>query len=215
MLRTILFFIFSSSFISLAQGDLIDQSGYTYKVLNINDKLWITEDFKATNYLNGDEIPQVQDSLIWANLTSGAWCYFNNDSTLGRLYNYFVFVDERGFIPDGWRLPTHNGDLNPLYPDSIKFLFLDDALKSKKCWENLCYYRAGRDGSYLTMHGLGLYWQPNECDLTLQIRRCEGYDGAYFVEVCDIDAFEEGYYEFKDQLEMKRHGFKIRLIKNQ
>ena len=64
------------------------------------------------HYLNGDPIPEVQDSAQWVNLTTGAWCYYNNDSAngaiYGKLYNWFAVTDPRGLAPKGWYIPNYD-----------------------------------------------------------------------------------------------------------
>jgi uncharacterized protein (TIGR02145 family) len=65
----------------------------------------------VARYRNGDIIPQVTDSTQWANLTTGAWCWYKNDSatyaaTYGRLYNWYAVNDVRGLAPLGWHIPT-------------------------------------------------------------------------------------------------------------
>jgi uncharacterized protein (TIGR02145 family) len=61
-------------------------------------------------YRNGDEIPHVQDPDEWASLTTGAWCYYGNDSdneaVYGKLYNWFAVNDPRGIAPEGYHLPV-------------------------------------------------------------------------------------------------------------
>jgi hypothetical protein len=63
----------------------------------------------VTTYRNGDVIPQVTDPTEWINLTTGAWCYYNNDSandtTYGKLYNGYAITDPRGIAPYGYRCP--------------------------------------------------------------------------------------------------------------
>lgn len=63
------------------------------------------------NYRNGDPIPQEADLTVWSNLTTGAWCWYNNDSatyaaTYGKLYNWYAVNDPRGLAPVGWHIPT-------------------------------------------------------------------------------------------------------------
>jgi uncharacterized protein (TIGR02145 family) len=71
---------------------------------------WMTKNLKVTTYKNGDPIPQVTDPAQWANLTTGAWCYYNNDpataSVYGKLYNWYAVNDPRGLAPAGWHLPS-------------------------------------------------------------------------------------------------------------
>jgi uncharacterized protein (TIGR02145 family) len=61
-------------------------------------------------YRNGDPIPQVTDPTAWAGLTTGAWCYNNNDpiqgAKYGKLYNWYAVNDPRGLAPEGWHIPS-------------------------------------------------------------------------------------------------------------
>jgi uncharacterized protein (TIGR02145 family) len=63
-------------------------------------------------YRNGDPIPQVTDPAAWAGLTTGAWCYNNNDPILGakygKLYNWYAVNDPRGLAPQGWHIPNND-----------------------------------------------------------------------------------------------------------
>lgn len=70
---------------------------------------WATRNHDVATYRNGDLIPQVQDPTAWVNLTTGAWCWYNNDSasyaaTYGRLYNWYAVNDPRGLAPEGWHV---------------------------------------------------------------------------------------------------------------
>lgn len=64
----------------------------------------------VTTYRNGDTIAYVTDPAVWAGLTTGAWCYYNNDpsnnSTYGKLYNWYAVNDPRGLAPIGWHIPS-------------------------------------------------------------------------------------------------------------
>jgi len=71
---------------------------------------WSTHNLNVTSYRNGDPIPEVTDPTQWANLTTGAWCWYNNDSAngtvYGRLYNWYAVNDPRGLAPIGYHIPT-------------------------------------------------------------------------------------------------------------
>ena len=61
------------------------------ETVNIGKQVWATQNLNVSNYRNGDPIPKVEDST-WASLTTGAFCYYNNDSAsyasiYGKLYN--------------------------------------------------------------------------------------------------------------------------------
>jgi len=76
----------------------------------IGTQQWMNENLDVAFYQNGDPIPQVTDGTTWAALTTGAWCYYNNDSTLGntfgKLYNWYAVNDPRGLAPQGWHIPS-------------------------------------------------------------------------------------------------------------
>lgn len=72
---------------------------------------WMTRNLDVSTYKNGDVIPQVTDAAEWSSLTTGAYCYFNNDSTTyaatyGKLYNWYAINDPRGLAPEGWHIPS-------------------------------------------------------------------------------------------------------------
>jgi uncharacterized protein (TIGR02145 family) len=64
----------------------------------------------VSRYRNGDSIPQVKDSAKWAELTTGAWCWYNNNSNTGavygKLYNWYAINDPRGLAPERWHIPS-------------------------------------------------------------------------------------------------------------
>jgi uncharacterized protein (TIGR02145 family) len=76
----------------------------------IGTQQWMNKNLDVAFYQNGDPIPQVTDDATWATLTTGAWCYYNNDSTLGnsfgKLYNWYAVNDPRGLAPQGWHIPS-------------------------------------------------------------------------------------------------------------
>ena len=76
----------------------------------INTQTWTTSNLKVSKYRNGDIIPEVQDSISWKTLTTGAWCYYknkiSNDSIYGKLYNWHAINDPRGIAPTGYHIPS-------------------------------------------------------------------------------------------------------------
>ena len=78
--------------------------------VKIGSQVWTNKNLDVTTYRNGDPIPQVTDATAWANLTTGAWCYYNNDAAngaiYGKLYNWYAVNDARGLAPAGWHVPT-------------------------------------------------------------------------------------------------------------
>ena len=87
-----------------------DFDGNVYQTVQIGDQLWMAENLKVTHYRNGDPIPNVTSNSTWAGLSSGAYCYYNNDqnnaNTYGALYKWFAVDDSRNIAPEGWHVPT-------------------------------------------------------------------------------------------------------------
>jgi uncharacterized protein (TIGR02145 family) len=78
--------------------------------IQIGTQTWTQQNLNVTTYRNGDVIPQVTDPTQWTNLTTGAWCWYNNNSAngdiYGKLYNWYAVNDERGLAPAGYHIPT-------------------------------------------------------------------------------------------------------------
>lgn len=93
------------------RGKVTDIDGNVYNTDTIGTQIWMKENLKTTKYRNGDLIPNVTVKADWSTLTSGAYCWFNNDSTVnkatyGALYNWYAVSDSRNIAPKGWHVPT-------------------------------------------------------------------------------------------------------------
>ena len=99
----------SNSYLVSDIDSIIFKQNTILDTVNIGSQLWMKKNLDVAFYRNGDPIPQVTDSAKWANLTTGAWCYYNNDSvngeTYGKLYNWYAVHDPRGLAPIGYRVP--------------------------------------------------------------------------------------------------------------
>jgi uncharacterized protein (TIGR02145 family) len=117
-MKKILFAVLSLVFLAACTRDNIavqgtdvrDIDGNTYPTVKICNQTWTTKNLNVSKYRNGDVIPQVQDATQWANLKSGAWCYYENNTAngtiYGKLYNWYAVNDPRGLAPQGWRIPS-------------------------------------------------------------------------------------------------------------
>jgi uncharacterized protein (TIGR02145 family) len=78
--------------------------------VTICTQTWMLKNLNVSTYRNGDPIPQVADPTAWTELTTGAWCYYENNnsngSVYGKLYNWYAVNDPRGLAPTGWHIPT-------------------------------------------------------------------------------------------------------------
>ncbi len=81
-----------------------------YPFIQIGTQKWMAANLDVGHYRNGDKIPQVRGKAAWAALTTGAWCWYNNDpangAVYGRLYNWYAVTDPRGLAPEGWHIPS-------------------------------------------------------------------------------------------------------------
>jgi uncharacterized protein (TIGR02145 family) len=86
-----------------------DIQGNIYKTVKIGNQIWMTENLKTTMYNDGTEIPKITDAISWSNLTSGGYCWYNNDEltyqySYGALYNGYS-VNSGRLCPSGWHVP--------------------------------------------------------------------------------------------------------------
>jgi clan AA aspartic protease (TIGR02281 family) len=107
--------------------------------VKIGSQTWSTKNLDVSYYRNGDPIPQVTDPAVWTNLTTGAWCYYENNNengiVYGKLYNWYAVNDPRGLAPDGYHIPTDfewTTLTNYLGANSVS------KLKSTSGWNNDC-----------------------------------------------------------------------------
>lgn len=91
----------------------------TFPSVAIGTQIWGTTNLDVTTYRDGAPIPQVTDPNQWQNLTTGAWCYYNNDptnnATYGKLYNWYAVAGihdndpntpNKILAPIGWHVPS-------------------------------------------------------------------------------------------------------------
>jgi uncharacterized protein (TIGR02145 family) len=91
-------------------GTVTDIDGNNYKTVKIGNQWWMAENLKTTKYRDGTSIPNVTDNVVWANLTTGAYCNYDNtasnSTTYGRLYNWYAATDVHNIAPSGWHIPA-------------------------------------------------------------------------------------------------------------
>jgi len=95
---------------TIGEETITDIDGNTYKIVKIGDQWWMAENLKVTHFRNGDAIPKVTDNTEWQNLSTGAYCNYDNNSgnvsTYGSLYNWYAVNDNRNLAPTGWHIPS-------------------------------------------------------------------------------------------------------------
>ncbi len=87
-----------------------DVEGNIYKTIKIGDQVWMAENLMTTRYNDNTSISQVTNNTTWSALSSGAYCWYNNNiaykSDYGALYNWFA-VNTDKLCPVGWHVPTN------------------------------------------------------------------------------------------------------------
>ena len=92
----------------------------TMSVVEIGVQDWSQTNLDVATYSDGTIIPQVTDPTEWANLTTGAWCYYNNYNygTYSKLYNWYAVVGiydaaslsnpslRKTLFPSEWQTPS-------------------------------------------------------------------------------------------------------------
>ena len=105
-----------------AIGEIIDIDQNFYTTVAIGQQTWMQQNLNVSRYTDGTPIPQVTDNTEWANLTTGAWCYYNNDVAYGpiygKLYNWYAVAGiydaaslanpalRKKLAPAGYHLPS-------------------------------------------------------------------------------------------------------------
>lgn len=121
---------FYSNLYSQISGTSIDQNSNSFEWIKYGDQYWSVVNAEVETYRDGTPIPYIEDQTVWKDLTIGAWCYYENDSTddkiHGKLYNWYavagIFDDaslndaslRKEFAPTGFRVPN-NDDWNEFY----------------------------------------------------------------------------------------------------
>ncbi|MCF8444924.1 MAG: fibrobacter succinogenes major paralogous domain-containing protein [Crocinitomicaceae bacterium] len=76
-----------------------------FSSITIGGQSWMKSDLQLTEFLNGDPIPEVstdQDWVKYAKLKKP--CFRRKGKSV--FYNGFVLMDERGLVPDDFKIPT-------------------------------------------------------------------------------------------------------------
>tara|TARA_B100000674_G_scaffold283605_1_gene234659 strand:+ start:252 stop:1022 length:771 start_codon:yes stop_codon:yes gene_type:complete len=92
-----------------SSSSITDADGNVYTAVIIGTQEWMTENLRTTKYSDGTTIPNVKYDTQWSNLSTGAWCHYDNDSQYdniyGKLYNWYA-VETGKLCPTGWHVPT-------------------------------------------------------------------------------------------------------------
>ena len=101
--------------LSFTTEPLKDADGNTYTTVEIGSQVWMVENLRTTTLNDGtklkaeNDIPLVTDNTTWTNLTTPAYCWYENDEetygSYGALYNWYA-VNNGDLCPPGWHVAS-------------------------------------------------------------------------------------------------------------
>ena len=189
-------------------------------------------------YRDGTPIPQVTDNAEWANLSTGAWAYYNNDPTKPRLYNWYAVMGihdtdpntpNKEFASEGWHVPS-DAEWTTLeeyliangynYDDTTTENKIAKAMSSTTGWDSTTDLGAiGNDQSLNNSSGFNAF--PEGFRFNDGSFNGEGYSAVFWSSTEDnsINAWNRGltyYFSFLDRglSGYKRYGFSVRFVRD-
>ncbi len=169
-------------------NSITDADGNVYDVVAIGTQCWTKQDLRVSA-----SVPQITDSLQWASTVLPAWCYYGNNSTNGKLYNWYA-VQSGNLCPAGWHIPTETEwqQLTTFIGDPA-----GGKMKSTTSWDspntgatNSSGFNAVGSGyrSYLSGNFYGLkqiagFWASTQATDTTAFSRAITYDSEWFTNL--------------------------------
>ncbi|MEA3316716.1 MAG: FISUMP domain-containing protein [Bacteroidota bacterium] len=195
-----------------------DIDGNVYEIVTIGDQVWMAENLKVTQEVNGTAIDLVTDDTEWANLgdndTDKAYCYYMNSADsaakYGALYTYAAAKDA---CPTGWHLPS-----DAEWTELTDYLAANGhsgtegtALKATSGWNGSGNgtddydfsalpggYRYDYDGAFDSVGNLGYWWSSTESSSSDAYYRYLYYNFSGVVRYSDY----------------KSYGFSVRCVRD-
>ena len=148
-----------SAFSQVPGNGVTDIDGNQYNTVIIGTQEWMKENLNVSKYSDGTPIPQVTDPTAWSNLTTGAWCYYNNDTSLGntygKMYNWYA-------VAGIWQAES-NPPTSAEIASRKSLAPSDWNVPSVADWSSLFYYLGGNSvaGGKMKEAGLNHWLDPN------------------------------------------------------
>lgn len=221
-LFTILLSIMISAYGQPLKDTVVDFDGNVYHTVKIGSQVWMVENLKVTHYRNGDLIPEVTSDTGWYQLTSGAYCNYDNDTSYaekyGRLYNRYAVVDSRYLCPLGWHVASvlewrslkgfidfeNSVGSDPTETDTIYWEYPTSFAKSKSGFKALLAGCRGTNKVFQDLGNIGYFWSSSAYS---------GYDfyGVGYGDAWQISKTKDNFetYPYYDN-----KGFSVRCIKD-
>jgi len=178
-------------------------------------QIWMGENLKTTTFNDGTPINNVTSNSSWSQLSSSAYCFYDNViNDYGLLYNWYT-VGTGKLCPTGWRVPSDD-DWTALIQYLGGATVAGGKLKESGTshWENPNSgatnssgftalpggYRLNTDGSFGDKTKSGWWWTSTSVNIT----------NACYRTILSIGSQVYGFMSEVDQ----KFGFSVRCIKN-
>jgi uncharacterized protein (TIGR02145 family) len=209
-----------------SESSVKDIDGNLYTPITIGKQTWYKENLDVSKYSDGTSIPEVSNPDEWSKLTTGAWCYLDNDSgngkILGKLYNWYAVVGvfdsasltntslRKKLAPLGNHIPSDNewttmiNSLGSKSGGKLKESGTDYWIDTDDDATNSSFFtgRPGgiciKNGSFYFAGEFGYWWTSTSSDIFTAWNRSLSYNSNI---VCR--SFDE-----------KNYGFSVRFIKD-
>jgi len=193
--------------------DVTDIDGNVYHSVIIGTQTWMAENLRTTRFNDGTPIQLVTDSTTWMNLTTPAYCWYNNDvskkSSYGALYNWYV-VNMGSLAPVGWHVSTSaewttlnnylGGDVrDKLCETGTAHWMSPNQANNSSGFTALpggCRY-GYNNGEFVSIRNLGLWWTTTE-------------ESSYDAWNVEIDYGSGPYIDYY----YKQCGYSVRCLRN-
>lgn len=99
---------------NIIEGSVYDNSGNSYKTVEIGNQVWMAENLQTIKFSNGDSIYHVKGDSAWAVADDNSYVYFDNlqpvevPEGFGKIYNYGTANNSKNPCPNGWHLPSED-----------------------------------------------------------------------------------------------------------
>ena len=183
------------------KNTVTDIEGNSYKFVKIGTQFWMAENLKTAKYNDGTVIPNITDNAQWSGLTTGAWCYYDNNvannAKYGKLYNWYAVSKttngNKNVCPTGWHVPT-DAEWNVLTDylggvdvaggklkeaGAINWKSPNTDATNTSLFTGLPGGGRNYDGYYFFIGHYGGWWSSSESDTSLAWSRLLDYSSGY------------------------------------
>ena len=174
----------------------------------IGTQIWTTKNLDIATYSDGTIIPEVTDPTAWANLTTGAWCYYDKDPmngiSYGKLYNWYAVAgiwneasktdinQRKKLAPTGYHVPSEA---------EMRTLIDSNNIKTSSFVALPGGYRSG-GGNFYFIREYGHWWCSSESS-NYDIESAWNYFSSY----------ESGNQN--NNYSKKKYGLSVRCVKDE